>query len=374
MDYRFDGKRRTLAFGVYPMVPLADAREKRTAAKKQIEAHRDPNRQRKHDKLVARSAAAHTFKAIAREYVAKLKREGRTHATIAKKEWLLSFVYPGLGDLPIAQISAPELLDVLRKVESRGRFETARRLRSTCGAVFRYAIATGRAERDPSFDLRGALTAPRVVHRAAITEPKSIGGLLRAIDGYSGHPITLAALRIAPLMFVRPGELRRAEWAEFDFDGAMWTIPAAKMKMNRPHLVPLANQALAILRELKAFTGGDRYLFPSLRSLSRPMSENTINAALRRLGYSKDEMTGHGFRSMAATRLNEMGQWNPDAIERQLAHQEENSIRRAYTSQAEYLEERRQMMKAWADYLDTLRAIARKPSGVRRRRRRAPLF
>jgi integrase len=221
--------------------------------------------------------------------------------------------------------------------------------------VFRYAIATGRAERDPSIDLRGALIAPKVIHRAAIVDPAGIGALLRAIEDYDGLPLTKAALKLAPLVFVRPGELRKAEWAEFDLEHAEWRIPAAKMKMRRLHRVPLSKQALTIVRDLQANGRGGRWLFPSVRSISQPLSENTLNAALRRLGYSKEQMTAHGFKSMASTRLNEMGCWNPDAIERQLAHQESSDVRRAYMDAAEYWPERVRMMQAWADYLDELR-------------------
>jgi len=267
----------------------------------------------------------------------------------------LEFAYDVIGDRPIAKITAPELLAILRKIEARGTYETARRLRSTCGMVLRYAIATGRAERDPSIDLRGALTAPQVKHRATIVEPTAIGALLRAIDGFDGQPTTRAALRLAPLVFVRPGELRYAEWKEFDFDTAIWSISAEKMKMRRPHRVPLSRQAIAILKGLNEVTGELRWLFPSISSVMRPISENTVNAALRRMGYAKDEMCGHGFRSMAATRLNEMGRWNPDAIERQLAHLEGNAVRRAYTHGAEFWSERVAMMLAWGDYLDELR-------------------
>jgi integrase len=220
--------------------------------------------------------------------------------------------------------------------------------------VFRYAIATARAERDPSVDLRGALTSPTVKHRAAIIEPMAIGALLRAIDGFDGFATTRAALRLAALFFVRPGELRHAEWKEFDFEKAEWIIPAEKMKMRRPHRVPLSRQAVATLKDLLAITGQGRFLFPSVRSVMKPLSENTLNAALRRLGYSPDDMTAHGFRTMAATRLNEMGRWNADAIERQLAHQEPNAVRHAYTHGAEFWLERVSMMQAWADYLDEL--------------------
>jgi integrase len=221
--------------------------------------------------------------------------------------------------------------------------------------VFRYAIATARAERDPSADLRGALTAPQVTHRATIVDPGAIGALLRAIDGFDGQPTTRAALHLAPYVFVRPGELRAAEWPEFDLTTRVWTIPAEKMKMRRPHRVHLSNQSIIILRGLHPITGNGRWLFPSVRTVSRPISENTLNAALRRLGYGSQEMSTHGFRAMASTRLNEMGRWNPDAIERQLAHQEANVVRRAYTHSAEYWSERVEMMQVWADYLDRLK-------------------
>jgi integrase len=296
-----------------------------------------------------------SFRAVAEELIAKLEREGRAQATLTKKRWLLDFAFPAFGDRPITEITARELLALLREVEGRGLYETANRLRSTCGMVFRYAIATGRAERDPSGDLRGALTTPQVSHRATIVDPTGIGALLRAVDGFDGQPTTRAALRLAAYVFVRPGELRHAEWREFDWDNAVWSIPAEKMKMQRPHRVPLARQPMAILRELQEITGSGRWLFPSVRTFERPISENTLNAALRRLGYGPEAMSTHGFRAMAATRLNEMGRWNPDAIERQLAHQEANAVRRAYTHRAEYWPERVTMMQAWADYLDELR-------------------
>lgn len=355
MDYRCAGKRGTLAFGVYPAVSLADARERRDAAKKQLAAGIDPAAQRKLDKIAAAASRENTFRLVADEWLEKRSREGSTTTTLSKLKWLIDMACEVIGERPIGEASASEVLHALRRVEARGRYDTARRLRSTCGQVFRYAIATGRAERDPSSDLRGALTAPKVKHRAAVTEPSAIGAMLRAIDGYDGHPVVLAALRLAPLFFVRPGELRYAEWCEFNFDEAEWRIPDSKMKMRQPHRVPLARQAIAILRDLQKLTGNGRYLFPSIRSVTRPISENTMNAALRRLGYSKDEATAHGFRSTAAVRLNEMGRWNPDAIERQLAHQEQNSVRRAYTHAAEYWPERREMMQAWADQLDQWR-------------------
>jgi integrase len=349
--YRFAGKQKTLALGAYPVVTLAQARDGRDAARKHLAARIDPSIKRKLDK----QAAGNTFRVVAEELHKKLEREGRASATLVKLRWLLDFACAAFGERPIAVITAPEILSVLRRIEVRGKYETARRLRSMCGMVFRYAIATARAERDPSADLRGALTAPKVTHRAAIIEPNAIGALLRAIDGYGGYRVVRAALQLAPLVFVRPGELRRAEWREFDFDAAEWRIPADKMKMRRPHRVPLSRQALAILQELRPTTGHSQWLFPSVRSVMHPISENTLNAALRRLGFGSDEMTAHGFRAMAATRLSEMGRWSPDAIERQLAHEEQNATRRAYTHGAEYWFERVAMMQTWADYLDELK-------------------
>jgi Arm DNA-binding domain/Phage integrase family len=266
LAYRFGGKQKTLAIGVYPAVTLKHAREKRDEAKRLLADNIDPSTQRRLEKLTA--ASGNTFRAVAEEVLVKLEREGRADVTLAKKRWLLDFAYPAIGERPVAEITAPEVLAVLRKVEARGRYETARRLRSTCGMVFRYAIATGRAERDPSVDLRGALTAPKVTHRAAIVDPAGIGALLRAIEDYDGLPLTKAALKLAPLVFVRPGELRKAEWAEFDLEHAEWRIPAARMKMRRPHRVPLSKQSLAIIHDLQAISGGGRLLFPSVRSKS----------------------------------------------------------------------------------------------------------
>jgi integrase len=352
LAYRFAGKQKTLALGAYPAVSLEEARRQREEAKKLLARSIDPSVQRKAEKHAGKEG---TFRAVAEEVIAKQEREGRAHATLSKRRWLLDFAFPAFGDRPVAEITARELLALLREIEGRGLYETAKRLRSTCGMVFRYAIATGRAERDPSLDLRGALTSPLVNHRATVVDPVAIGALLRAIDGFDGQPTTHAALRLAPYVFVRPGELRQAEWREFDLDGAVWSISAEKMKMRRPHRVPLARQPLAILRELQEITGNGRWLFPSVRTFARPISENTLNAALRRLGYSSEEMCIHGFRSMASSRLNEMGRWNSDAIERQLAHQEASSVRRAYTHGAEFWTERVQMMQAWAAYLDGLK-------------------
>jgi integrase len=349
LAYRFEGKQKTLALGIYPSVSLGDARMGRDEAKKLLARSVDPSAQRK------RSGMGTSFKVVAEELIAKVEREGRAQVTLSKKRWLLAFAYPAFGDRPVGEVTAHDLLALLREIEGRGLFETAKRLRSTCGMVFRYAIATQRAERDPSADLRGALTTHQVVHRAAIVDPAKIGPLLRAIDGFDGQTVTRLALRLAPHIFVRPGELRQAEWDEFDLDGAVWSITPAKMKMRRAHRVPLSRQSIEIVLELKKITGEGRWLFPSVKTCMQSISENTLNAALRRLGYSSAEMSAHGFRSMAATRLNEMGHWNPDAIERQLAHQEANAVRRAYTHGAEFWSERVQMMQAWSDYLDELR-------------------
>ena len=263
LAYRFGGKQRSLALGIYPTITLKQARDRRDAARVQLADKIDPSIQRRIDKQNASSG--NTFRAVAGELLDKLEREGLAEVTLAKKCWLLDFAYPLIGDRPINKITAPELLLVLRNVEARGRYETARRLRSTCSMVFRYAIATGRAERDVSVDLRGALTTPKVTHRAAIIDPVGIGGLVRAIDGYDGLLVTKLALRLAPLVFVRPGELRKAEWAELDLEGSEWRISASKMKMRRPHRVPLSRQAVAIIRDLKTISGGGRWLFPSMQ-------------------------------------------------------------------------------------------------------------
>jgi integrase len=354
MNYRFMAKQKTLALGVWPEVELADARAKRDEARRLLAKGIDPAAQAKLDKIAASVAAANTFLAVADEWLAKIERENLSPVTLKKNRWLLSFTFPALGRRPIADISPHELLAVLRTVEVRGRHESAKRIRATCSQVFRYAIATARADRDVAADLKGALTVPKVTHRAAITTPAEVGGLLRAIQGFEGHPVTRAALRLLPHVFVRPGELRYAEWADFDLDKAIWTIPPHKTKMRRVHSVPLSRQALDIIAGIETDAALSPYLFPSLRSVRRPMSENTINAALRRMGYAQDEMTGHGFRAMASTLLNEMGKWNPDAIERQLAHAENNAVRRAYT-RGEYWNERVAMMQHWSDYLDQLR-------------------
>jgi integrase len=311
----------------------------------------DPSVQRKTKQM----EKAETFQAIAHEWL-DLRAKTMATVTLQKAQWLLGLVMPRIGKRPIREITPPELLAVLRKIEARGLHETAHRAKQKCGQVFRYAIATGRAERDITADLRGALAQVVSKNHAAITDPGKIGALLRAIDSYEGQPVTAAALKLAPLVFVRPGELRAAHWSEIDLVGAEWRIPAERMKMGEQHIVPLCRQAVAILGELKPLTGFGDFVFPSLLTLTRPMSNNTVNSALRRLGYTSDEMTGHGFRSMASTLLNEQG-FPPDVIELQLAHAERNKVRAAY-NKAQRLAERRKMMQAWADYLDGLRAGA----------------
>lgn len=354
LKYRFLGKEKTLSIGLYPDVSLSDARNARDNARKQLADKIDPGVAKQVSKRSAKEAAENSFEMIAREWHTKFSTKWSPSHGERILRRLEKDIFPWLGKRPIAEITAPELLSVLRRMESRGAIETAHRASQNCGQVFRYAIATGRAERDPSHDLKGAIPPAKKKHHASIIKPTAIGELLRAIDGYQGHFVTKCALRLAPLVFVRPGELRHAEWNEFNLAIGEWRIPAEKMKMRVTHIVPLSTQAIAIIRELRALTGDGKYLFPSVRSSKRAMSENTVLAALRRLGYASDEMTGHGFRSMASTLLNEQG-WNPDAIERQLAHGERNTVRAAY-NYAEYLPERKKMMQQWADYLDGLKA------------------
>lgn len=351
LSYRFAGKQKTLAIGGYPVVTLEKAREARLAARRLLADGVDPSEAKKTEKRQQLAASANTFNSVATEYVEKLEKEGRSPRTISKVEWLLGIAVPVIGHRPITEISSAEVLDVLRRVEKRGRHESARRLRSTIGSVFRYAIATARAENDPTVALHGALITPKVTHRAAITDKKALGGLLRAIDSFDGQSTTRAALQLIAALFPRPGELRAAEWDEIDFENAVWTLPAAKTKMRREHRIPLPMQANVILRGLHEITGNGSLLFPSVRSAHRAMSDNTLNAAMRRMGYAKEEVTAHGFRATASTLLNESGKWAPDVIERQLAHVEQNEIRRAY-ARADYWDERVRMMAWWADFLD----------------------
>ena len=360
--YRFGGKEKRLSLGVYPDVSLKSARTRRDGLRQQLSAGVDPGQARKAQKLAV--AGADSFEAIAREWHAKFSSGWVPSHSDRILRRFESDLFPWLGRRAVADIRAPELLSVLRRIESRGAVETAHRAMQNCGQVFRYAIATGRAERNPTSDVRGALPPPKERHHASIIEPKRIGELLRAIDAYEGFFVTKCALRLAPLVFVRPGELRRAQWPELDLHATEWRIPAARMKMREPHIVPLSRQAVDILRELEPLTNrvssvkpnAPSFVFPSARSAERPMSENAVLAALRRMGYTKEEMTGHGFRSMASTLLHEQG-WNHQVIERQLAHAERNAVSAAYNF-AEHLAERRKMMQAWADYLDGLRGDA----------------
>jgi integrase len=362
MGYRHLGKQQTLSFGKWPDVELLDARDRRDRARKLLASGGNPALEKRREREAACTAASNTFKSVAEEWFAKQQREGLAEITLEKMRWLLGKAYPTIGSLPIDRITAQEVLKALRGVEAGGRYESARRMRSVLSRVFRYAIATARANRDVAADLRGALTTPKPKHHAAITASKEVGALMRAIEGFTGHPITLMALRLSAHLFVRPGELRRAEWSEFDFETAVWSIPAEKMKMRLPHKVPLSTQVMAFLELLQGTTGNGKYLFPSFRSRFQPMSENTVNAALRRLGYGQDEMSAHGFRALAATLLNEMGIWSADAIERQLAHQA-IGVRRAY-ARGEYWDERVRMMQHWSDHLESLRGPSDKPQSA----------
>lgn len=355
LKYRIHGKEKLLAIGAYPDVSLKRAREKRDEARRLLADGIDPSAQRKAEK----TANATTFEAIAREWLA-LQQKKLSASTYDKAIWIFeTLLFPFIGSQPIHRLTASDVLGAIRRIEARGKHETAHRAKQRCGQIFRYAVSTGRADRDPTADLRGALAPVVTTSRPAITEPTQIAQLLTAIDGYTGHVSTAYALKLAPLLFVRPGELRGARWEEFDLDGKepVWRIPAERMKMRELHIVPLPSQAVALLKELRPWSSGSEYLFPSPLSLKRPISNNTVNTALRRLGYTSDQMCGHGFRAMASTCLNEQG-WHPDVIELQLAHREQNKVRAAY-NRAERMPDRKKMMQAWADYLDELRVGAR---------------
>jgi len=355
--FDFNGKEQTLTLRSYPDVSLAEAREKRDAARKLVAHGVDPREIRKAQKA-AKDKSENSFEVVAREWHEKYTPTwSASHAdTIIKR--LIRDVFPWMGARPISEIKASDVLAVMRRVESRGALETAHRIKTICGQVFRYAVSTDRAERDTTGDLKGALPPAKETHRAAITDPKQAADLLRAIDGYQGSFVTRCALRLAPQVFVRPGELRQAEWVEIDFDAAEWNIPAERMKMNEPLIVPLSRQALEILREIKPLTGNGRYLFPSIRTSTRPMSNNAILSALRRMDYSKDVMSGHGFRAMARTMLAERLLVPTEYIELQLAHAVMGPNGRAYNRVA-FLKERREMMQLWSDYLDGLKAGAK---------------
>jgi integrase len=348
--YRHGDKEKLLSLGSYPDVPLKRAREKRDDARRLVADGIDPSVKRKSEK----AALANTFEVVGREWLKMIVETIKESTFERERSQLDRFVFPDLGARPLPQITTPEILSALKKIEARGAADTSHRVRSSCVRILRYAAQTGRPHSVNYDDLKGALAPVVKRHFAAITDPAAVGELLRAIDGYVGQPTTVAALRLAPYVFVRPGELRAAEWSEIDRGNAEWRIPATRMKMGEQHVVPLSQQAAAILRGLQPLTGNGRYVFPSLLSRDRPMSENTVNAALRRLGYSNAQMTGHGFRSMASTLLNEQG-WHPDLIELQLAHAERNKVRAAY-NKAQRLAERREMVQAWGNFLDGLRA------------------
>jgi integrase len=365
LKYRHGGKEKRLSLGTYPDTGLADARAKRDEARKLLAAGVDPGEHRKAEKAAGEDRAANSFEVIAREWLAKhsptwAPSHGSKIAARLERD-----IFPWLGRRPIADITAKELLASVARIADRGATETAHRALQNCGQIFRYAVVTGRADRNPAADLKGALPPVKPGHLAAIIDPIAIGGLLRAIESYQGTLITKSALRLAPLVFVRPGELRQAEWSEIDLGAAEWNIPGHKMKAGEPHLVPLSPQAVAILRDVYALTGRGHYVFPSPRSLSRPMSNNAILSALRRMGYGKDEMTGHGFRAMARTVLDQELGFRVEYIEHQLAHAVRDPLGRAY-NRTTHLPERRKMMAAWADYLDQLRDSGGKVLPMRR--------
>lgn len=370
--YRFAGKANMLSLGEYPAMSLQDARRERDRQKALLAAGQDPSVVRQTERLKATLAADDSFEAVAREWIAQ--RGEWTEATHARAQWILEgYAFPWIGRRPVSSITAIDVLALLRRPEALGKHDTAARLKQRIGQIMRYAVGTGRADRDPTADLRGVLKTVKVRHHAGMTDRTAVGALMRAIHDYQGHAPTVLALRLTPLVFLRPGELRQARWHEIDWDTAEWRIPGERMKMKTPHIVPLSQQALAILKELHELTGHSprHYLFPSIRTPRRPMSNNTINAALRKLGYTSEMQTAHGFRTTASTLLNESG-FNRDWIERQLAHSERDGVRAAY-NYAEWLPERRKMMQAWADLLDALRdggkVLAFTPPAARHGRR-----
>jgi integrase len=354
--YRFDGKEKLLSLGTYPDISLKDARERREAARKLIAQGIDPGAERKAEKAAVAALAGNCFESICREWLEQRKSTVDPAQHVKTLARMQNDVFPWLGAKPITEISAPDVLSVLRRIDERGARYTAHRTRSEVSQAFRYAIATGRAERDPCPDLRGAIPAAKETHFAAITTPKEVAELLRAIDGFRGTFVVKCALLLAPLLFIRPGELRKAEWAGFDLDKAEWRYLVTKT--NTDHLVPLAPQAVAILRELHPLTGSGRYVFPGARDIHRPMSGAAVNAALRRMGYdTRTEITGHGFRAMARTLLAEELREHVPVIEHQLAHAVPDALGRAY-NRTKFIDARRAMMNQWADYLEKLKAGA----------------
>lgn len=351
--YRHADKQKRLALGRYPEISLAEARRRRDDARRQVEGGTDPLAERKREKLVAAFNASNSFSDIAKEYIDKMVADGRADATTGKANWLLEQLAP-IATYPIADLKPLDVLGALKRIEAKGKHETARRCRSFASRVFRYAVATGRGDADPTSLLRGALVAPKVTHHAAMIDPTQVGELLRAIEAYTGNAITRLAVQITPHVMSRPGELRMAEWSEFDLDAAIWKIPPERMKMRRPHEIPLSRQVLAYLAELFSLTGPDGFVFPAFHTSKRPMSENTVNQAFRRMGFGPGEITAHGLRTTASTLLNESGKWSIDAIERSLAHADTNSIRGIY-NRGRYWDERVEMHQWWSDHLDQLR-------------------
>ncbi|MEE9315446.1 MAG: integrase arm-type DNA-binding domain-containing protein [Rhizobiaceae bacterium] len=356
MKYRYLGKEKLLSFGRYPIISLRDARLKRDEATSQLLDGRDPGQLKKETQLQKKLEASNSFRVISNEYLEKLRKEGKAPPTLKKFTWLIDMAQGEFGDRPITEISAREILILLKRVEDRGKHETARRLRSTIGRIFRYAVATARAETDPTFALQGALITPRVSHHAAIITEQGLGQLLRDIDGFNGYRVTVLGLKLLALLYTRPGELRLARWDEFDFDKAIWSIPAERTKMRKKHQVPLPKQAIDLLKELQGYSPHNQLVLPSVSSSQKPISDNTMNQALRRMGYTKEQMTSHGFRATFATLANESGLWNPDAIERALAHLDSNSVRRVYT-RGSYWDERVRMADWWAGKLDEWKEI-----------------
>ncbi|WP_371767196.1 tyrosine-type recombinase/integrase [Massilia sp.] len=355
MAYRQpNGKKNRLTFGKYPEVSLAEARDKRLAARKLMAQGIDPGLARREEKHAKEKAALNTFEAVARAWLARTAADRAASTQEKNTAWLERNIFPAIGALPISTIKPWDVLSALRVIEKRGAIESAHKIKQLCGQVFRFAVASGLADRDMTTDLRGALSAVPEAHYAAITDPKEAAELLRAIDAYNGHAYAVVALKLAPLVFVRPGELRTAEWSEIDLDAAEWRIPGSKMKMGQDHIVPLARQAVALLKDLHAMTGHGKFVFPSVRTGARCMSENTVNAALRGMGYGKDVMTGHGFRAMARTIMDEVLGERVDLIEHQLAHAVKDPNGRAYNRTA-HLPARRLMMQRWADYLDAIK-------------------
>lgn len=359
LKYRHLGRDKRIALGSYPEVGLAEARRKRDEARQKLRDGIDPGAERKREKLVALYNAANTFGDVGKEYIAKMTAEGRAEATISKATWLLEQLEP-IARSAIADLKPVEVLAALKRIEAKGKYETARRCRSFASRVFRYGVATGRGETDPTSVLRGALITPKVTHHGTVLDPFDVGEMLRAVDAYSGHLITRLALQISPHVMARPGELRQARWSEFDLENAVWKVPPERMKMRRPHAIPLSRQVLAYLAQLDELTGPDGYIFPAFHTSKRPLSENTMNQAFRRMGYAVGEITAHGLRTTASTLLNESGKWSSDAIERSLAHADKDSIRGIY-NRGFYWEERVAMHQWWSDHLDQLRDLVRLP-------------